>query len=87
MIVEAIHQHNEYSLVSEVSANLIGNYLYLRDNKIISHVNDYNNFKRKVRSLINKLEKRGFIIRKSEGKPNYQINNSFERKNSIFDNQ
>lgn len=85
-IIESIYQYNKYSMVQEISANLIGNYLYLKLNKKIQDVNDYNNFKRKIRSSINKLEKVGLIRRKQEGKPNYEVNTDFQRTSSVFDN-
>ncbi len=86
-VIESIYQHNEYSTVSEVSASLIGNHLYFKKygNKI--DLKEFGNFKRKIRNSINKLEKNGYIIRKIEKKPNYNINKSFERKPSIFDNK
>lgn len=85
-ILESIYQHNEFSLATVISASLIGNYLYLRDNKNVIDIKAFDAFKRKVRSAINKLEKAGFITRKSEGKPNYEINTNYKRVNSIFDN-
>ena len=86
-VIESIYHHNEYSTVGEVNANLIGNYLYFKKhNQIIIDFKAFDNFKRKVRILINKLEKNGYILRKTEGKPNYVINKSFDRKPSIFEN-
>ncbi|MBI3584089.1 MAG: putative DNA binding domain-containing protein [Nitrospinae bacterium] len=85
-ILEAIYQHNEFSTTSKVSANLIGNYLYLRDKKAVIDIKDYDIFKRKVRNWINKLEKNGYIVRKDSDKPDYIINKSFSRKPSLFDN-
>ncbi|MFH1861118.1 MAG: RNA-binding domain-containing protein [bacterium] len=76
-LLDVIHQHNEFSMVTEVSANLLGNYLYLRNKKTITDVKDYDIFKRKVRNQINKLEKKGYIVRKEPGKPNYLINSSY----------
>ncbi len=79
-ILEAIYKHNKYSEVQEVSANLIGNYLYLKKFKRVNDQNSYNNFKRKIRSTINKLEKGGFIRRKQAGKPNYELNEFNDQK-------
>lgn len=84
-ILEAIYQHNEFSMTVEVSANLISNYLYLRDKKAVIDIRDYDTFKRSVRYRINTLEKNGYIVRKELGKPNYLINNFFSRKPSLFD--
>lgn len=86
-ILEAIYQHNEFSMTAEVSANLIGNYLYLRDKKTITNIKDYDIFKRQMRNRINRLEKGGYIIRKGKPyRPQYLINKSFSRKPSLFDN-
>lgn len=84
-IIEAIYQHNQYSLVQTISASLIGNYLYLKHNKNVVDLKVYDAFKRKVRSSINKLERAGFIIRKDATKPNYDINKTFNREPSMFD--
>lgn len=85
-VIESIYHHNEYSTVSEVSASLIGNHLYFKKYGNNIDIKEFNNFKRKIRNSINKLEKNGYIIRKTEKKPNYIINKSFERKPSVFDN-
>ncbi len=85
-VLQSIYVYNEFSLVNEVSANIVGNYLYhkkFRNDEF--ELKTYNNFKRNVRNYINKLEKEGFIVRKTEGKPNYKLNESFERKASLFD--
>jgi len=84
-ILETIYQFNEFSMVSEVSANMISNYLYLRKKKVISDMKDYDTFKRGVRYKVNKLEKNNYILRKEKGKPNYLINSVFKRTASIFD--
>jgi len=85
-ILQAIYLHNEFSSVSEVSANLIGNFLYLKSQKTPQiDLKEFNNFKRKVRNEINKLETKRFIVRKCEGKPNYEINKAFHHSLSLFD--
>lgn len=77
-VLQAIYQHNEYGKEKDISANLIGNYLYYKKNKsLIIDIKDLGNFKRKVRNEINKLEKEGFIIRKSSNKADYKINKEF----------
>ena len=85
-ILQAIYSHNEYGAVAEISANLIGNFLYLKSKKTPEiDLKEFNNFKRKVRNEINKLENKRFIVRKCEGKPNYEINKIYQRSVSIFD--
>ncbi|QQS29594.1 MAG: putative DNA binding domain-containing protein [Sphingobacteriales bacterium] len=85
-VLEAIYLHNEFGTYSEISANLISNYLYFQKHSSINiDIQALGNFKRKVRSIINKLEQNGFIRRKQEGKPNYEINPEFVRPPSLFD--
>ncbi len=85
-VLQAIYHHNQFSLLSEISANLIGNYIYFRKKSSFElNLKEFNNFKRKIRNDINKLENEELIVRKSLGKPNYIINTSFQRKPSIFD--
>ncbi len=83
-ILEVIYQFNQYSEVHEISANLIGNYLYFKKYQSVNDQNSYNNFKRKIRSNINKLENGGFIRRKQAGKPDYELNKTDEQ--NLFNN-
>jgi len=85
-ILQAIYLHNEFSMVADVSANFIGNFLYYKSLKSPQiDLKEFGNFKRKVRNEINKLEFGKFIIRKVEGKPNYEINQAYQRSPSLFD--
>ena len=84
--LQAIYLFNEYSSATEISANLISKHLYFKKHSSVNiDLKEFENFKRKVRSEINKLERNNFIIRKIEGKPNYEINKSFQRTPSLFD--
>ena len=85
-VIESIYQHNKFSTVNDVSANLISNHLYFKKyGTNLIDIKELGNYKRKIRYAINKLEKNNFIKRKNEGKPNYEINKSFERIRSMFD--
>ena len=87
-VLETIYQFNQFISENNVSASEVSNYIIFKksNSKIDSDkIKDLENFKRKVRSIVNKLEKNGFIKRKAEAKPNYEINTAFERSNSIFD--
>lgn len=85
-ILQSIHHYNEYSLVSEISANIIGNYLfYKKFGKNEFDLKSYNNFKRNIRNYMNKLESEGFVFNESSKKYNYKINYSYNRKPSLFD--
>lgn len=85
-VLESIFHHNEYGSFVDVSASLIGNYLFFKKHSSQNiDIKALGNFKRKIRNSINKLEKNNFIIRKREGKPDYAINKEFERTKSLFD--
>lgn len=80
-VLLAIYQHSMYAISTEiVSANAIGNFLYLQEHKIVEDVSDFESYKRKVRSIFNQLEVKKFIQRKdgktkeSGGKPDFKIN-------------
>jgi sugar-specific transcriptional regulator TrmB len=90
-VLNAIYWHNAYSFESEsVSANSIGAFIYLKINKQIRDITEYDNFKRKIRGVFNQLEAKGFIVRKDGkskemgGKPDFKINEHFERENTLF---
>lgn len=85
-ILNLIYQFNHYSL-QDVTANIVGNYIYLNEKKTISDIKDFENYKRKIRSIFNKLEKELLIVNanKNTKKPKYILNNNFNRQPSIFD--
>jgi ATP-dependent DNA helicase RecG len=90
-ILNAIYAHNTFGNKSEpVSANSIGTYIYSLKNKELIDLNDYENYKRKVRSLFNQLEIRYFIMRKDgkskgdKGKPDFMINKDYEAPKDRF---
>ncbi len=77
-IIEAVYLHQEYGTESDISANLISNYLYYKNRSAGAvGVEELANFKRKVRGIINKLEKTRLIRRKTTNRPNYEINPDF----------
>ncbi len=89
-VLLAIYQHNMYAISTEiVSANAIGNFLYLQEHKIVENVSDFESYKRKVRNIFNQLEAKKFIQRKdgktkdSGGKPNFKINFDYNNNNEI----
>ncbi len=85
-ILESIFHHNEFGSFADVSANLIGNHLFFTKHSALNiDVKVLGNFKRKVRNTINKLEKNGYIRRKQEAKPDYEVNVDFQRIPSLFD--
>jgi hypothetical protein len=83
-ILQAIYQYDMFSKTNEINANLVGNYIYFKNNKIENiDVRKFDTFKRTTRSRINKLESLGFLSRKTIGKPHYIINKI--KKQSLFD--
>lgn len=62
---------------------MIGNTLWIKNGNA-NILTGYDDFKRQVRYYVNQMEKRGIIIR-VEGKPRYQLEYSFVRRPSIYD--
>jgi predicted HTH transcriptional regulator len=86
-VLEAIYLYKTYANPSEVvSANSIGHFLYIKENPIVSNLKEYENFKRKIRNIFNKLEKGDFIIRKDDAtkKPDFLLNKGFGRQQHLF---
>lgn len=90
-VLNIIYWCNLYALNSTtVSANSVGTTIYVNRNKKLNDLNDYENFKRKIRNIFNQLESKGFIVRKdgksiSEGgKPDFRINNNFTSMANLF---
>lgn len=84
-IIETVYKFNSFS-VQDVSANIIGNFLYLSKNISILDLKSYENYKRKIRAIFNKLEKSLLLTNiGTPKKPNFIINKNFERKPSLFD--
>ena len=85
-ILNAIYQYNEYSLIPEISARLIGSYLYYKGN-FPKDDRVFDNYKRKIRGLINRLEKERFIKKREDKKPDYIINLDYKNKiqGTLFD--
>jgi ATP-dependent DNA helicase RecG len=84
-VLQSVYHHNKYGALVDVSASLIGNHLFFQKHSHNADIKEYGNYKRKVRTTINNLEKGGFIIRKHTDKPDYDINLNFTRTPSIFD--
>jgi predicted HTH transcriptional regulator len=81
--LESIFEMNKYAKDPFPSANSIGNTLWAKLGRSNS-IEGFEDFKRRIRSAVNKMEKRG-IIKRVNNKPRYQINDSFRRRPSIYD--
>jgi predicted HTH transcriptional regulator len=86
-VLEAIYWHNQYATPTNlVSANSVGVFIYTKKHRNIADLNEYENFKRKIRNIFNQLEAKSYIMRKDGktkeqgGKPDFQVNLNFATK-------
>ncbi|MEW5939338.1 MAG: RNA-binding domain-containing protein [Chloroflexota bacterium] len=84
-VLQTIYQHNHFSAQQSVSAKATGLFLYLKQHSAITDIREYDNFSRKIRNIFRQLEKRGFITRQDNAKPEYTINIGYKRIPSLFD--
>jgi predicted HTH transcriptional regulator len=84
-VLNTIYLFNTYSAKSTVNAKEIGNYIFTRRQKKITDFRQFDAFLRKVRSIVNQLEKKVYITRAEERKPQYLVNRNFVRTPSRFD--
>ncbi len=90
-VLNAVYGHNAYGDVREgVSANRIGAYLFFMKGQNSQPSSDYENYKRNIRNIFNRLEDKGFIVRrdgktkKEGGKPDFIINEHYQEPQSLF---
>jgi ATP-dependent DNA helicase RecG len=76
-ILALIYEANTFSEEKNLSANQIGNLLWFRQGKE-NTIEGFEDFKRKVRYIVSKLEKNGLIIRVSSY-PQYSINPEYTK--------
>ena len=86
IILLALYQHNKFGKnTNTMSANQIGNFTYFQKHKKIENSSQFEAYKRRVRSIFNQLENKGYITRKDGkskaqgGKPNFEINFNFDK--------
>ena len=91
-VLNAIYLFKKYSLKNMISANLISNYLFFKNNNDQFDQTKYDIFKRKVRYQFNQLESRKFLIptkaitkKGKEKNIDYNLNEEFNRTPSLFD--
>jgi predicted HTH transcriptional regulator len=77
-VLSFIYERNNYSLDKFPSANEIGSKIWIKKGNA-NVLEGYEVYKRKVRNIVNKLEKGNLIIRNG-GKPEYKINPDFKYK-------
>ena len=79
-----IYERNHYAVSKYPSANEVGKSLWLRKG-LGQTLEGYESYNRKVRYIINKLEKGRFLERENSS-PKYRINHSFSASASLFEN-
>lgn len=85
-VLNVIYHFNEYGQnIRDINAAQVGDFLYFKKHQKIFDVKHYNDYKRKVRNIINNLNKRGLILKAGEARPSYIINKQFSRTRSLFD--
>lgn len=82
-VLTIIYEFNNYSKDKYPSANIIGSTLWAKAGKA-NVLTGYEDFKRRVRSLVSSMSKRGVLI-KVDNKPFYKINAAFKKRPSIYD--
>ncbi|WP_395044334.1 RNA-binding domain-containing protein [Flavobacterium sp.] len=86
-ILNAIYQHSKFGIQTEIiSANSIGNFIYFLEKKSIDDAKKFENFKRTIRTIFNRLEDKKFITRKNGNKPDFEINIKYSNTDNLFTN-
>jgi len=86
-VLNTIYLHNHFSKVKTVTAYSISAYLYFKKNIVVTDEKDYQNYKRKIRNIFNKLEEKDFIKNLNKNnpyKPEYIINSSFNPSQELL---
>lgn len=84
-VLNVIYHLNEFSSMSGVNATIVGDVLFLKTGKRKEETEIYNSYQRRIRTIINQLAKRNYIINKGgTTRPNYYINHSFGGTEAAF---
>lgn len=85
-VLTVVYRFQHFGLPSDrLNAAQIGDFLYFSRNREIVDVKAYNDFKRKIRKVVNDLVSLNFLVSMEGAKKAYLINLSFVRTASIFD--
>ncbi|HMS42596.1 MAG TPA: putative DNA binding domain-containing protein [Pyrinomonadaceae bacterium] len=87
-VLNSIYLHNYFSKIKTVTAYSISAYLYFKKNITVTDEKDYQNYKRKVRTIFNRLEEKDFVTNLNKNnryKPEYLINENFKPPQEILD--
>lgn len=82
-VLTCIYEYNKYSQQKYPSANIIGNTLWAKAGNS-NILNGFEAFKRRIRLLVEKMVKRE-IIKKVDNKNQYEINEKFVKRLSIYE--
>ncbi|MEX0811458.1 MAG: RNA-binding domain-containing protein [Chitinophagales bacterium] len=84
--LNTILHFNKYGKnLKDINAAQVGDFLYFRKNQKIEDVKKYNDYKRKIRSIISNLTKKKYLLKSKGARPSYNINRKFKRRPSLFD--
>jgi sugar-specific transcriptional regulator TrmB len=78
-VLNVIYHLNNYSSKEFASANLVAKIMYLRHSKTVINIENYESFKRKIRTIFKKLENSSLIVRPDQNKRMFYINKNFQR--------
>ncbi len=86
-ILNVIYHFNHFGkLIKDPNASQVGNFLFFRKHQVVTDVEVFNEFKRKIRRTVNTLTKNEFLLKSGEGpKTSHILNQNFKRTNSLFD--
>lgn len=85
-VLNVIFHFNEFGKnIKDINAAQVGDFLFFRKHQKVFEVKKYNEYKRKVRRIIESLTKHEYLLKSVNGRPNYIINKQFERVSSLFD--
>jgi ATP-dependent DNA helicase RecG len=85
-VLNVIFHFNEFGQnIKDINAAQVGDFLFFRKHQKIFDVKKYNEYKRKIRRIIESLTKQEYLLRSERGRPSYIINRNFQRTNSLFD--
>lgn len=85
-VLNVIFHFNEYGRnIKDINAAQVGDFLFFRKHQKVFDVKKYNEYKRKVRRIIEALTKQEYLLKSISGRPNYIINKDFKRVTSLFD--
>ncbi len=85
-VLNVVYQFNEFGKeIKDINASQVGDFIFFRKHQTILDVKIYNEFKRKIRRIVNQLTEKQFLLKEAGGRSRYSINKSFQRSPSLFD--